>query len=237
MTQNILSKTHQKIREKGPAGFLKWAFGATVHKQTPYILMERDVSLPSRKLRLPKDVRIERIESIDEASCKAHFAKDYPVYDRLLKDGNLAFGGFAGPDLVAACWWSPKDFYDEDVHHFLFETAPDQAYQFAGYVAKPYRNTAVSAEVLQTGWRYMEQQGMKRVYCAVALSNTPSLKLMLRSHFCETGQKLLTCRFLGSVRSHIETYDGELVGHLRRKRPAPAASSALDRSNVARPAT
>ena len=213
------------LRTKGLRGFLATAVLPRIYRRWEVILIERDLDVPAPAYRPIPGIRICRVETLTRAECQRHMAGHFKVYRRLLDEGCLAFGAYDGADLVGIGWFALKDFHDRDVHHFTFRCREGEAYQFAGFLAPEYRNSAISALAATTAWAHLRSLGFRRFYCVVARTNVVSLRWHTRPGFSEPGLKLITTRLLGLTWARLQPYSGSELDRYRR-RPAVRADGA-----------
>jgi RimJ/RimL family protein N-acetyltransferase len=219
----LLDRIGAKLREKGAAGTLRWLFRSLVYREVVSVFTERDLDLPIKPYRLPEGIVIRAFGAEDLPACRTHFARHVPVYRRLLDEGHRAFAAFDGADVAAIAWFALADYHDRDVYRFLFAVGPEEAFQFAGVVAPPYRNTAIGVQVMRVAWEALRAMGRRRLVTSADVENTPSLRMQLHLGFREQGRRLVTRFLFGVAHSRLEPYDGSMLDHLRRRRETAAA--------------
>lgn len=211
-----------KIREHGLAHVVADGVRRRIYNQKVSVFFKRDLSPLKRRYRLSEGIVVRHAPDLDEVACQRHFASHWQVYARLLRNGCIPFAAFHNNDVVAITWWSESDYYDADVYKYRFLVGPQQIYQFAGELAKPYRRraSAIPAAMLDVGWAFFREHGKRGVFAITDVENTISIRLHLYTGFKEAGRKLVTHKLLGWSWSREEPYDGSITEHAvpRRRR-------------------
>jgi GNAT superfamily N-acetyltransferase len=217
-----LVRLRNKVRERGLARVMGESASNLLYKRINAVYLERDLDAPLPLLRRHAKITLKQMERIENAPFRRFFSSHVGVYRRLLDEGCHCQAALVDDEVIAVAWWADRDFFDRDVYRINFPVADDEIYQFAGFLAEPFRNTTIAVNTLDAIYREARALGRRRAYAVVDLKNTPSLKLHLHVGFRERGTMLVMRRYLeGFVVSRNEPYATPLLGHLeRRSHPA-----------------
>lgn len=218
-----LHKLTDKINEKGLGWFLSKIIQRFIYKKQHFIILRYDLASRQKKYKPAKRWYINEITKANLRKADKHFQKYQKSYYEYLRQGCIPFGAFEKQtnDIIGLACFVDKDFYDKHYLHFHFHIEPHQVYQFAGEVAVPYRNTAISIHFLQTVWKYWRDRSKKEVISAVDISNLQSIRFLLHLKFQETGRLITLHRLFGIKYARMSNYSGQkLQQHSRRRDPS-----------------
>ena len=217
------TRLQEKVGEKGFFWLLTAFVKRFIYRQQQFIVLRYDLGRVTRKYKASSRWLIRRMKIADLQKMDVHLEKYRKDYSELLSRGCVAFAAFeqTSENVIALVCFADKDFTDDTQQHFTFHVAPHQVYQFAGEVALPYRNTAISILVLQAAWQYWREMGKTESFCSVDSSNIPSLRLHAHLHFEETGSMIILYRLFGINWSKMSGYSGEKLALYKRQQPTP----------------
>jgi hypothetical protein len=216
-----LGKVHCVLKKEGISSLLRKLFSKYIYREWVLVCLRLDFSKPIKTYRRKRKWRIEFLCEANLNACQRYFYRYIPVYKRLLKEGLVGTVGIVENDVVSIFWISKQTYYDSDYYKCTFEVPAGELYQFAGEVAKPYRNTTVVLDTQIYAWEFLKKQGYTGTNGAIDDKNKGSLKVHFHLGFEETKQLIIVRKLLGvqwcrSVFYPINRHD--YLNKFRRKR-------------------
>lgn len=189
-----------------------------IFRRYTLVILERDLALPVLRYKESKRWYTRLLTEDDLPRCQTHFSHQYAYFKKQLQAGNTCFAALdkQNDDVIGVVWHTPND-YQDSFHHFTFNVAPHQVFQFAGEIAAPFRNTQISAEALALAWQYHRDRGKTHAITAVDSSNIASLRTLFHLGTEETGEQIHFYRWLGIRATRKSAYQGERFEHLKKK--------------------
>lgn len=218
----MISRLQRVIQQQGVSGLLRKVFRKVIYRRQTIVLLKHDLNLPHKPYKSSKRWSVKEFTRDDIQFCREHFNRFTADYLDLFELQFKSFAAFEANtnEVIAIAWYAPHDFFDQHYHQYTFKIQPHQAFQFAGEVSLPFRNSQISVHVMHAGWDYWKSLGKSEVFCSVDITNTPSLRLMFHLKWEEMGELVHFHRLLGFKWQTEEKYLGERFSQHKKKKRA-----------------
>jgi hypothetical protein len=212
-----MRRTQQINSRDKPRGIWRKLLRKLYYRRT-LIYLSHELKNGHRQIKPTSRFDIKRFETSDLCACETYLEKYIADFKNFLTLGYVGFVGIEKQTgaAVGTVWYARQTFRDT-FYGCHIDLADNEVFQMAGEVAKPFRNSLITANVLFYAWDYwMTQTGVDRIVTLIQDDNLPSLKLTINTGFQEQGRFIVIHRFPGFRLYQYKTYTDERFNHLRK---------------------
>lgn len=206
---------------------LPWRIGRKIYRKFTLVYFHHDLEKRQRPLKTSQRFTLQHFSDSDIPSCKPPFSAYIKDYREFLRRGNQGFAAVSktSGEIGAMVWYAEETFRDV-FYGCIIPVAEGEVFQMAGEVAKAYRNTPVTANLMFFAHDFWKQQGnIRRIVTLIQIDNLPSVRFCMNTGFKESGKMIVVHRIVGIKFYQVKDYSDELFTHLKKRKHTATKNS------------